>query len=247
MNPWTDVGNLINFDVADLRHQVEIQLRINENKNFEEETKPKRRAKAQDYKTYNYLRNKTENKDNSTTFEVTDNSHSVESKNTLLSILLRAQERQEKRKNLQEYCRTEREKKTRERLEKEKVKNEEEKEKYKQKLEALKQEFIIKKQRTEERRENERKFRQLMTRATRHYETFLLRTYLENFKRSLRARRELGRAAVAHYDHVLLAKHFRKLKDFSVLQASRKNDLARNYYEKTILRKYFLIIFNVSC
>lgn len=238
MNPWNSLVE--SYDCYDLSKVKQALDNGKEVKPIQEKKGNKYNIKDKDYVTYNYL-DKELCGNNSENLKEED-STKENGLNTLKSILWRTQERQEKRKYLDEFRNKERNRRKKEELEKQKKKIEEEKQKHKQLLSKLKEEYLLKKEKELMRRQSEARFLKLYKVAKSHHEFKLIKFYFYQFKQILIIRKQQEILAELHFESKIAAVYFSKWRSFTKVEIEKKYNRADMFYNYKMLRKCFSVL-----
>lgn len=242
MNPWDSLAETDEyFDLSKLKKALESGRETTQKKN-----EHKYNLKDKDYVTYNYLDTKSFGNNSSNLNEDNSKGESPESPenglNTLKSILWRTQERQAKRKYLDELRNKERNRRKKEELEKEKKKIEEEKQKHEQLLTKLKEDYLLKKEKESIRRQSEARFLKLCKVAKSHHELNLTRFYFGQFKKILIIRKQQEIVAKQYLESKLMEIYVSKWRCYTKNEIEKKYNRADMFYNYKLLRKYMSLL-----
>ena len=178
-------------------------------------------SKPKDFDTYNYL-----TKDD-------------EEGNVLRQILKRAQMRREERKSRMDIYNEKILEKEKEKIRKEKQKCEDEKQKHKEQLQIIRENFLAKKQKAEERFKLAERLKELIKLADQFYDRLVLKIYFRKFKKLKKLREQQEIQAQCHYQNKLMINSLSKLRLYASNERERKLQIARAFHEKSILRLHF--------
>ncbi|XP_076047211.1 uncharacterized protein LOC143028726 [Oratosquilla oratoria] len=234
MNPWQEMSDTSHIRIS--AEQVagyiatEIQRkRDRDHAKKEAQKTPPRRTyhvlKDRDYVTYNY--GAPEEVDQSRT-------------NTLSSILCRARERSDRRRDREEQRKIREYEEGMKKVEEEQRRRKEERERQRRRLEEIAEEQRLRERKKELRREREAWEAFHTKLARRHYEEALLRRYFQHMKILVILRHEAIRRAKHHYATTLMKKALHALRIHQQQEHARKDSLALSFYNLKILQKYWL-------
>ncbi|XP_069985475.1 coiled-coil domain-containing protein 191-like [Penaeus vannamei] len=227
MDPWASVGrgsrrhlqveDVVSFVVREHRVRVEQRAR-------EAEGRPSKRhsIKERNYETYNYLENRTGSEDDD---------------DLLSSILVRARERKEKRKQVEEIAKLRQLEETKRKIEEEKRRCLMERRKQEDKLRELKETHRLRVLKEQQWRAREARELSNKRKADEFRRKLLLRQYFTGFIRLVEISKNNKKEAMEHYTKVLLQKSLKKLLTNKQSEQRRKEKMASDFHAVRLLRR----------
>lgn len=227
MDPWAGVGrgagkrlqveDVVSFVVREHRARVEQRAR-------EAEGRPAKRhsVKERNYETYNYLENRLGSEDDD---------------DLLSSILVRARERKEKRKQVEEMAKLRQLEETKRKIEEEKRRCLMERRKQEDKLREMKEMHRLRVLKEQQWRAREARELKNKRKADEFHRKILLRQYFTGFTRLVEISRNNREKAKEHYTKALLQKSLRKLLTNKQREQRSKEQMASDFQGVRLLRR----------
>lgn len=229
MDPWAGVGrgdgrrlqveDVVSFVTREHRRRAEQRARENDGSSAKRYV-----VKERDYETYNYLES---------------GAGSEGDEDLLSSILVRARERKEKRKQVEEMAKLRQLEETKRKIEEEKMRCRMEKKKQEEKLREMKETHRLRVLREQQRRAREARDMSNIRKADEFHKKRLLRLYFTGFTSLIKISRSYKIKATEHYTKTLQQKSLKKLLINKQREQRSKEQTASDFHNIRLLRRSF--------